>query len=302
MMNTPTTCESIFAQNAPYFHIYTTPPDNALLFVSDKDCKEAVNLIALSVAGCGGKTLAFAIMSNHLHTVVAATRKQAQACIEQLRKRLNGFLKRARKILPPVEFHLVEITDLKQLRNEIVYVIRNPYVARSDVNPFGYPWCSGFLYFNEWLIQFPSGVRATETSLRERRALKHERDDSMNPSFRILDGMIAPASFVDYPLVMSLYENARQFIWWVTRNVEAQTATAARLGEKALLTDEEVYMVTLHCCKKEYNVDTVKLLTIQQKNSLVRTLKYEYGANNKQLSRCSGIPLALIDEMFPRYH
>ena len=139
-----------------------------------------------------------------------------------------------------------------------------------------------------------------ETTYSVRRAVKHERDASMKTSFRIRDHTITPESFVDYPLVMALFENARQFVWWVIRNVEAHSATAARLGEKGILTDEEVYMLTLHCCKKEYGVDTVKLLTQQQKTSLVRTLKYEYGANNKQLSRCTGIPLTFVEEMFPR--
>ena len=292
-------CENTFAQYGPFFHIFMTPPANELLFLGDEDYRDATNMIALSVAECGGKELAYAIMNNHLHNILAPSRSQSLLFINLLKKRLNGFLRRAGKKVSPIEFHLIEITDLKQLRDEIAYVIRNPYVARGDVNPFGYAWCSGFLYFNNLLKYFPSGTAAGEVSILTRRAIKHERDASMEPSFRIRDGLITPESFVDYSLVMSLFENARQFIWWVTRNVEAHTATAARLGEKGLLTDEEVYMVALHCCKKEYGVDTVKLLTQQQKTSLVRTLKYEYGANNKQLSRCTGIPQVFINEMFP---
>ena len=291
--------ENVFAQNAPYFHIFTTPPENHLLFVSEKDYKEATNMLALSSSDCGGRTLAYAIMSNHIHNILAADRNRCMVFIERLKKRLGGFLKRAGKKVPSIEFHIIEITDLKQLLNEIAYVIRNPYAARSDISPFGYPWCSGYLYFNNLLTLFPSGIPAGEIPILIRRAIKHERDQEINPSLKIHDNMITPQSFVDYPLVMALFENARQFIWWVTRNVEAHTATAARLGEKGFLTDEEVYMIALHCCKKEYGVDTVKLLTQQQKTSLVRTLKYEYGASGKQLSRCTGIPLALINEMFP---
>ena len=299
MINNHSACENIFAQNGPFFHIFTTPPDNELLFVSHNDFKEAVNMLALSITECGGKELAYAIMNNHIHNIVAAERSQCMLFITRLRKRLDGFLKRAGKRIRPIDFHIVDISDLKQLRDEVAYVIRNPYVARTDVNPFSYPWCSGFMYFNNLLSLLPAGTPAGEIAILARRAIKHERNHEMDASLRIHDGMILPASFVDYGTVMALFESARQFIWWVTRNVEAHTATAGRLGEKAVVTDEEVSMVALRCCKKEYGAESLRLLTLRQKSSLVRTLKYEYGASNRQLSRCTGIPLAMIDEMFP---
>ena len=111
--------------------------------------------------------------------------------------------------------------------------------------------------------------------------------------------MIVPTSFVNYALGMSMFENARQFIWWSTRNVEAYTATAARLGETSLLTDEEVYLIAVKYCLREFGTDKPRLLPQIDKTKLVRTLKYEFGATNKQLCRCTGIAISLIDEMFP---
>ena len=111
--------------------------------------------------------------------------------------------------------------------------------------------------------------------------------------------MITPSSFVDYTLAMSMYENVRQFIWCTTRNVEAYTATAARLGETGILTDEEAYVLAIKCCKREFGSENPRLLTQQQKSQLIRTLKFEYGASNKQLARCTGISLQYIHEMFP---
>ena len=292
-------CENTFFRNGPYFHIYTTPPGNDLLFVSDADFKEATNIIALASTGSGGKNLAYAIMSNHLHCLMAADRERCMACIENLRRRIGAFLRRNGKRIPSIEFHIVEISSLKQLRDEIAYIIRNPYTARADVNPFAYRWCTGYLYFNEMLKDIPAGTPAQEVPILVRRAIKHERNQEMEPTLRILDGMILPQSFVDYRLAMSLFENARQFVWWVTRNVEAYTATAARLGERKVLSDEEAYLVAITRSKADFGVDKPSLLPLQQKNSLLRSLKYEYGANNKQLARCAGVPIGYINELFP---
>jgi hypothetical protein len=299
MLSDYQTCERIFEENGPFFHIFTTPPEKELLFINNEHYKEAMNILALAVTEAKAKELAYAIMSNHIHNIIAANKEQCIDCVDNLRKRLSGFVRRSGKKLPPIEINLVEIINLKQLRDEIAYVIRNPYASRVDVNPFSYQWCSGFLYFNDLLALLPSGTPARETSIVTRRTIKHERSQDMIPSLRIWENMIVPSSFVDYRLVMSFFDNARQFVWWTTRNVEAYIATAARLGEKGILTDEESYTVALTCTKNEFGVDSPKFLTVEQKKQLIRTLNYKYGLNNKQLSRCTSIPLPFINEMFP---
>ena len=92
------------------------------------------------------------------------------------------------------------ITSLKQLRDEIAYVIRNPFVVRKDVNLFAYPWCSGFLYFNPLLSMFEQRSAGTLT-LRERRSLTHSRNLSLPAGLTLVGGRVFPGSFVNYRLV-----------------------------------------------------------------------------------------------------
>ena len=292
-------CETIFRENGPYFHVFTSPPEKELLCTHEKDYREMNNLLALAITESRCKDLAHAIMSNHLHTIISRDKAVCSLFVEALKRRIRMFLRRTGKTIPPIQFHVVEITTLKQLRDEIAYVIRNPYAARNDINPFAYKWCSGYVYFNDLLERMQPGVLAATLPIRPRRDLKHERDPEMSPSLRILDGEILPSSFVEATLVMSLFENTRQFIWCLTRNVEAHLATAERLCEKIQLTDEEVYLIAVKNCKRNFNTDSPRLLPQQRKIELIRTLKFDYGANNKQLSRCTGIPVSLIEEMFP---
>ena len=264
-----------------------------------KEKKEMTNSIALSATESGVAVVAHAIMSNHLHNLLAATRDKCLSFIDLMQKRIGYFCRKEGRTISTVEFKIVEIENLRQMRDEIAYIIRNPYAARSDVNPFSYPWCTGYLYFNEFLPALPAGTQAATLPVRARKAIKHGRDTAIHPSLNVIDGMIVPSSFVNYDLGMSMFENARQFVWWTTRNVEAYTATAARLGESTLLTDEEAYLIAVKYCLREFGSDKPRLLPQNDKTKLIRALKYEFGATNKQLARCTGIALPLINEMFP---
>lgn len=295
-------CEKLFADNSPFFHIYTSPPENDLLCVTDSDYKETNNSLAIAATESGVVLVAHSIMSNHIHSLLAATRERCLLFIEALRKRLMYLCHKEGKAVTNINFHIIAIESLKHLRDEIAYVVRNPYAARLDVNPFSYPWCSGFLYYNDFLTVLPMGIQVASLPVRARRAIKHGRDIDFHPSLKIMDGTILPASFVDYKLAMSVFENARQFVWWVTRNVEAHTATANRLGEKKLLTDEEVYLVAVKYSLQEFGSNNPRLLQQNDKTKLVRALKSNFGASNKQIARCTGITLALVNEMFPDRH
>ena len=190
------------------------------------------------------------------------------------------------------------ITSLKQLRDEIAYVIRNPFVVRKDVNLFAYPWCSGFLYFNPLLSMFEQRSAGTLT-LRERRTLTHSRNLTLPVGLTLVGGQVFPGSFVNYRLVESLFTDCRQFLFWVFKNVEAQVETALRFGERPSLTDDELIAITFRLCKEEFGVKGASSLTEQQKSSLAMRLKYDYYASNGQIARSTGLQPRIVDEMFP---
>ena len=140
----------LFADTAPFTHLYTSPLQTALLVENDEDRAFLLNMIALTGSQIRADLLAFAIMSNHLHLIIQGTVTTAQMLFDSLlRKTVRYYSARDNaKEIASVTCGYTEITSLRQFENEVVYVIRNPFVVNDSVHLFAYPWCSGYLYFN----------------------------------------------------------------------------------------------------------------------------------------------------------
>lgn len=292
--------EKRFNESGPMFHLSTEPVEDAVIFETEDDYIMVNNLIAISLRLSGCAMLAMAIMSNHLHFILAGNREECLFFFEELRSRLQKvFVRRGRGgIVSRMNPGLVTISSLKQLRDEIAYVIRNPFVVRQDVNLFAYRWCSGYLYFNPLLI--PKGVPASDLTVRKLRAFTHSKTNINVPKgILIHDGIADPASFIDYKKAESFFDNARQFVMWVLKNVEGQVETSARHGEMPHLNDEELFALSRKLCRLLFKVNAPKELPIEDKKRLALKLKNEFKASNAQIARCSNLSLADVNVLFP---
>ena len=223
-------------------------------------------MIAISALRAGCKILAFAIMSNHLHFILEGSKADCMAFFEDLYAQLYRLFRRYGKgdLVKRMHPGLTPITSLKQLRDEIAYVIRNPFVVRYDVNPFSFRWCSGFLYFNSMLDK--GGVSAATLKGRALREFTRSRLlDEIDSRILVKDGVANPASFVDYERAMEFFDNARQFVMWVLKNV----------------------------------ANSPKDLPLEKKKQLALKLKNEYYGSNSQVARCANLPISVVDTMFP---
>ena len=184
--------EQLFHKYGPFYHLSTKPLENGVIFECEEERKVAINLIAILAEETHVDILAFAIMSNHLHFIIQGELVDGIEFFRRLKKRLSNYLARRGRAgvmdLVDVDHDTPAITNLTQFRNEIAYVIRNPYVARTDVNPFAYPWCSGYLYFNPLLDNLCS-KSIDELSYKEKREITRATDPVLNPKFRVRDGL-----------------------------------------------------------------------------------------------------------------
>ena len=294
--------EQLFREYGPFYHLSTKPLENGVIFQDDEERKVAINLIALLAKETHVDILAFAIMSNHLHFIIKGELVDGLEFFRRLKKRLSNFFARRGRSgvmdLVDVDPETPAISSLTQFRNEIAYVIRNPYVARTDVNLFAYPWCSGYLYFNPLLECFYS-KSVNELSYKEKRDITRATDPVLDPKFRVRDGMIAPESFVNYKLVERLFTNAQKFLWWVLKNVEAQHEVASRLGERVFLNDDELFVTAQQLARSQFGCDGVKELSHQQRKEMAVVLKNKWNASNSQVARMAQLDPRIVDDMFP---
>lgn len=292
--------EQEFIRRGPFTHLYTSPIENGVLVNDDEDRKVIMNMIALVTREVNVNLLAYAIMSNHIHLMINGDVIQAKAFYELLIKKLTRYLigKGKGALLSQINCGTTPVTSLKQFRNEIAYIIRNPFVVRNDINLFSYQWCSGYLYFNPFLCA-ERGKPASVIGYRKRRCITRTSNTPIPDGFRVLDGLILPESFVDYKLVEMLFGDARQYLFCVLKNVEAQVEIATSRGELPHLSDDEMFQLSCSLCRKLFGVMSVKELENSKKKELAVALRNQYAASNGQLSRFTGLDIATINLMYP---
>lgn len=300
MIYLQTQAEKAFEQSGPFTHLHTTPLEKDILYYNETEKALALNYIAISLSRCACSLLALALMSNHFHFILAGARDQVALFWEEFSNRMDIYYRSHGRpgLMKHIHANLTPITSLKQLRDEIAYVIRNAFVARTDIHVFADPWSSGYLYFNPMLIR--EGVPASALKGRKLRDFTCSRQiEAIDGTIYVKDGRAQMWSFVDYPFVESLYDNARQFINSVLKNVEAQVEVSRRIGEKPFLSDEELFPLMYKLCRDAFKANSPKDMDLQSRKKLAITLKNNYFASNKQLARLTQLPLKDIDTLFP---
>ena len=297
------TPERLFKERAPFFHVCTKPIDG-ILFKDDEARRTVLLFLALAALESSSVLLAYAIMSNHVHVILAADDPErfCRCFIE----RSNAYMARhshdGQRL--PDNPTIVPITSLNQFMTAVAYVIRNQYVVDASVSPVSHIWCSGYLYFNpivEELRQKLNYIPAESLSGRKVMKITHSKEPTLPPGgLKFLDEFPAPSSFVDYKLVERLFLNARSFMARVFRNVEGQVETALMLGETPVIPDEEMARLMWKYCSNEWNVRGFKDLSPAQRINLAKHMKYAYHSSNGQIARITGLARKEVDTFFPQ--
>jgi hypothetical protein len=270
-----------------------------VFYQSSKEKELVLLYVAVSKKKSGCRLLAYSLMSNHFHFILIGHEKQVDAFWHTLEQLLTIYYQRHGRagLMKQVHASKTPITNLQQLRNEIAYVIRNAFVARTDVHVFADPWSSGYLYFNPTLAK--DGVSISAIKGRALREITCARNIDADPSIIVKDGKVQPWSFVDYELAEAFYDNARQFVHSVLKNVEAQVETAQRYGEKPFLSDDELLPIVFRLCRDRFKADGPGALEPLARKRLGVLLKNEYSASNKQIARLARLSIQEVNALFP---
>ena len=294
-------CESVFDSNGPYWHLYTDGTLMQNIFCNEEDFKIGKWCLAAALHLCKlVRAITFELMANHIHLILAGEKEDCIMVFEIFKSRLRQVFAKTRRTIDWSNFKMdvLPIEDIKALRNEIIYVNRNAFVANPSYTPDSYPWGGGCAYFNSWLKHIKT-TPIGNMKVNSQRALLHTRDVSPFSSLREVGGMPFIPSFCDINLGESIFRDARSYFNSLTRNAEAFSQIASRLKDSIFLTDDELYSVICSHINKEYSVKTPSQLSAQQKIDTARHMHFGYNATNQQLRRMLRMDLSILEELFP---
>ena len=295
---TESLCQMTFENNAPFWHLYTSGKDTPTLFASKEDFTLAMNLICQAVISVREAGLvAFEIMGNHVHLILHGEESAALELFFFFRKRLMRCSAYMEGQMAGSSFseNVKPVETLKALRNNIVYVHRNGFVADRKYTPFSYPWGTGRYYFHDFPAERTCGSIFTD----ERRRMFHGRAPELPDDYKIIDGYVAPPSYCALRLGMSLFRDAHQYFTMLSKDVEAYRELAVDLDDGEFLPDAELFMQVCRIIKEKYGLGSTRELSKAQKLELAKTLHYDYRSSNGQIRRTLNLSQYEIDVMFP---
>ena len=290
-------CEYLFNTRGPFWHICTPGNLQGCIFLTDQEYRIGVNSAALTK----GPVVIYSstVMSNHLHDIAAGNRDEVLAFFDRRKRKLQRFVSETGRTVDLNNFNcnLIPIESLKALRNEIVYVHRNGYLAHPSYTPFSYPWSSGRHYFNPGLDA--DGTTFASLTYKEKRILCRGRIQPLPDDWIVKDGMISIKSFVDISGGELFFRDAHQYFSLLTKSYEAYSETAKRLGDQVFLTDEELFSAVTALCRKTFNQPRLSILAPDQKISIAIEMKNRYNATNGQIRRILNLDPQIVKELFP---
>ena len=295
--------EYLFNSNGPFWHMYTPGNMTSIIFSQEEDFIFGMNLIAQTAAKFPDvKIYTFEIMNNHLHFILSGEEYRCRQMFCKIKERLNRYLKTKGQALDFSRFDcsLVRITDLKMLRNEIIYVNRNGYVARHDCTPFTYPWGAGASFFNNIIRLIPS-TRYSELTIRQKREICKSKDIDLPGDLRVYNGVILPSSYCILKKAEQMFRDPHHYFNMLSKNWEAYSEIAKRLGDTITITDEEMYGAVCALSTKEFGCKNPRLLSPENKVMLARRMKSEYNASSKQIRSILKLNQDIVEEMFGKY-
>lgn len=132
-------CELAFQAEGPFWHLYTDGTKMQDIFWSEEEFK--LGMIALAVCAILSpdvELVTFELMSNHIHLILRGSKAGCIELFSRFSLRLKRLCRQWGRTLDRNVFEpqILEIESLRALRNEIIYVNRNAYVANYRYTPF----------------------------------------------------------------------------------------------------------------------------------------------------------------------
>lgn len=261
-----------------------------LWFRDDNDFRAGMNFVAVVAFSLGIPVLAFILMSNHVHFVLACDDQDALRFITEYKRRYSqyyqnqygerDFLKRNAVDIRPVGM------EMEAMERAIAYTQMNCVAANICSDPASYPWGTGSCFF-----QYHTGLTARTLSTYSARAQKqllHSHQKLPQQYMVRADEVIAPTSYVKVRFVEQLFRTPRQYNFFLNNSSKAKK----RLENKSTpsFRDQSILMAMPDLCYSLFHKKALNELIPEQKSELLKQLRFRFSADAAQLARVLSIP------------
>ena len=272
-----------------FFLITTEHLEDRLWFRDEEDFRVAMNYVAVAAFLSGVMVLAFILMSNHVHFVLACSREDAKRFADTFKRLYASYYYRKYGVNELLRRNGVDIREVsdsdESLERAIAYVLMNSVAANICFEPSGYPWGTGNVLFNE--NPFPGRCLKEFSGRARKRMLKSK---VMLPgNYKIgSGGYILPESYVQVKGVESLFRTPKRLGYFLRTSSKARQ----RLEGEALpsFRDQLILSASEDLCHSLFRVERITDLGEEQRGELLRQLSRRFSADLNQVCRVTGIP------------
>ena len=281
-----------------FYHVCTNGLEQISLLNDEEDFKTAWNYLALSAWRTGIQSLAFVLMSNHIHEVVACKdSSQARAALRLYKKMLSLYLKNKYGLTKALRLtnDCVSVIDtVAYMKNCIPYILRNAVCARICAKPEDYKWSSYSCYFSA--ARRESGVPVSSLTYTQKRRMLKTGLDCTGCPFQIGDdGLITIESFVRYDIVESIYKHSgKSFLYYMGCCNDSRMEYELTCQPLMHISDNDMYHNVARYVASKFPDKGLPDLTSAEKCSILKVLFFNNKTTIPQLSRIMGLSRQLI--------
>ena len=283
-----------------YYHMTFDSLEKGQLFCNDDEYASGMNDIAVGQYLHKLTIIAFVLMVNHIHILLSGSGKDIVNFFIFMKKRANKRLRAASHPSLPDEygFKLVRIEDRRQLSDTIIYIARNPLKARPDIMAGGYPWGSTNLIFSETSKFFEKTELRNMSDRDIARRIKTRVVLPKNYLFNESLGIILPECYVDVHKAEQCLQDSWKFSSGIIRNIDSYLKIAEGIGEMVTISEGELDEIVFQCLRKEFNVNSINDLSMDNRCRLAVILKKRYRVDTKRIARRLRIDVAVLNKLF----
>ena len=272
------------------FLITTDHLETHVWFRDEDDFKVGMNYVASVSFSLGICVLAFILMSNHVHFILACSEDEAARFITEFKRVYSRYLNTKYGTQELLRRNDIDIRLLppgtESIERAIAYVQMNCVAANICSHPAEYPWGTGRTFFQ---VEAPKGQLLGTMSARSRFKCLHSKVE-LPSGWMLTDGYICPRSYVKVDIVEELFRTPKRMNYFLRNSSKARLAMASWADTNLPSFQDRVIIAGIpDLCHSLFGKWAIMDLNEEERKEIVSQIKRRFSADVAQIARTTGI-------------